>query len=192
LQTSISKSVGDLVFDEIQRIRETNPDFQEAHDTYLQQYGESKITLSDPINLSNSIDPVILILGRNCVVTYSDSRKLLKGSQGCLSLQPNEIYVIGRREPQDSKLLVWSKSGGIELEEYNSRVDTIPSRVHGVVANLNDDKTLYADLGSSACSIVAGQSPELGGAFVRIYDPGSEESHTIRFDRIFASRDYTK
>jgi hypothetical protein len=187
LQSSISKSTSDLIFVEIERILAINPDFQEAHDTYLQQYGQSKISLSEPVNLTNSIDPVVLILGRNCVITYNDSTKHLKGSQAALRLQPNEIYVVGRREPQDSKLVVWSSKGAIELEEYNSRVDTIPSRVHGVFANLIDGKNLYADLGSSAGSIIVGQSPELGGAFVRIYDPGSEESPTIRFDRIFTS-----
>ena len=53
-------------------------------------------------------------------------------------------------------------------------VDTIPSRVHGVFANLADGRTLYADLGSSAGSIIVGQSRELGGAFVRIYRSGFE------------------
>jgi hypothetical protein len=177
-----------MIFDEIDRIREMNPDFQEAYDTYLQQYGHTKIILSEPVDLTNSIDPVVLILGRNCVITFSDTTKLLKGSQGSLSFQPNEFYVLGRREPQDSKLVVWSSRGGIELEEYNSRVDTIPSRVHGVFANLADGKTLFADLGSSAGSIIAGQSPELGGAFVRIYDPGSKESPTIRTNQTFTSR----
>ncbi len=165
-----------------------NPDFQEAYDTYLQQYGRGKIALSEPVDLTNSIDPVVLILGRNCAITFSDSTKHLKGSQGGLSFLLNEIYVVGRREPQDSKLVVWSSRGGIELEEYNSMVDTIPSRVHGVFANLADGRTLYADLGSSAGSIIVGQSRELGGAFVRIYDPGSKESPTIRSDRIFTSR----
>jgi len=188
LQSSISKSIPDFIFREIDRIRQMNPDFQEAYDTYLQQYGHTKISLSEPVDLTNSIDPAVLILGRNCVITFIDSTKHLKGSQGALSFQPNEIYVVGRREPQDSKLVVWSSRGGIELEEYNSRVDTIPSRVHGVFANLADGKTLYADLGSSAGSIIAGQSPGLGGAFVRIYDPGSKDSPTIRTNRIFTSR----
>jgi hypothetical protein len=177
-----------LVFEAIERIRETNPDFQEAHDTYLQQYGRTKITLSDPINLTDSIDPVVLILGRNCAVSYKDSIKLLKGSQGELRLEPNEIYIIGRREPQDSKLIIWGTNAGVEIEEYNSRVDTIPSRVHGALANTDDGKTLYSDLGSSAGSILVGQSPVLGGPFVRIYDPGSRESPAIRSSAIFTAR----
>jgi hypothetical protein len=181
-----------MVLGGIEHLREINPDFQEAYDTYLQQYGPAKITLSEPVDLTDSIDPIVLILGRNCIVTFNDSTKRLKGSQGGLNLQPNEIYVLGRREPQDSKLVVWSSKGGIELEEYNSRVDTIPSRVHGVFANLDDGRTLYADLGSSAGTIVAGQLRELGGAFVRIFDPGSKESPTIRTERIFTSRKLPK
>ncbi|MDA4111443.1 MAG: hypothetical protein OK439_02820 [Thaumarchaeota archaeon] len=176
-----------MVFDQIERLKSAFPDFQEALDTYLQQYGKSKLSLSDPIKLTESIDPVVIIFGRNCAITYSDSIKLLSGSQGRLNIRLNEIYIFGRRQPQDSKLLVWSKDGPMELEEYNSRVDTIPSRVHGVLANL-EDGTFYSDLGSSAGTILAGQSRQLGGAFVRIYDPGSRESPTIRSDRIFSSR----
>ena len=192
MQSSVSKSLPESIFEEIERLQVVNPDFQEAYDTYLQQYGRAKITLSEPVDSTDSIDPVVLILGRNCVIKFNDSTKHLKGSQGGLNFEPDEIYVLGRREPQDSKLVVWGSRGGIELEEYNSRVDTIPSRVHGVFANLTDGSTLYADLGSSAGSIVAGQSRELGGAFVRIYDPGSKESPTIRTERIFSSRKLLK
>src|ERR1700730_2051470 len=151
--TSISKSMDALVFDEIERIRDANADFQEAYYIYVQQYGKSKIMFSDPIYLSNSIDPVVLIIGRNCVVGYNDSKKILQGNQGRVELQPNEINIIGRRQPQDSKLVVWNSSGATELEDYNSRVDTIPSRVHGIIANFDDGKTPFADLGSSAGSI---------------------------------------
>jgi hypothetical protein len=175
------------VFDEIERIKETNLDFQEAYYTYVQQYGKSKIILSEPVNLSNSIDPVVLIIGRNCVVTYSDSQKVLQGTQGKVELRPNEINVIGRRQPQDSKLVIWNSAGATELEDYNSRVDTIPSRVHGIIANF-DGKILFADLGSSAGSILVGQSPELGGAFVRIYDPGSKEFPAINLERKYLAR----
>jgi hypothetical protein len=177
-----------LVFDEIKRIKETNADFQEAHDTYVQQYGRSKISLSEPINLSNSIDPVVLVIGRNCIVTYSDSKKLLRGNHGSLQLQPNEINVIGRRQPQDAKLVAWNSQRGTDLEEYNSSVDTIPSRVHGVIASFDDGKTMFADLGSSAGSILAGYSPELGGPFVRIYDSGSKEFPSINLERKFLTR----
>jgi hypothetical protein len=187
--TSISKSMDALVFDEIERVKDANADFQEAYYTYVQQYGKSKIVLSDPINLSNSIDPVVLVIGRNCVVGYNDSQKILQGNQGRMKLQPNVINIIGRRQPQDSKLVVWNSSGATELEDYNSRADTIPSRVHGIIANFDDGKTLFADLGSSAGSILAGQSPDLGGAFVRIYDPGTKEFPAINFERKFLARE---
>ncbi len=186
--TSISKSMEGLVMDEIRQIRDANPDFQEAFDTYVQQYGNGKIALSDPIYLGRSIDPVVLVIGRNCVITYSDSQKMLKGTQGNLVLQPKGLYVVGRRQPQDSKLVVWNTKGGTELEEYNSRVDTIPSRVHGVIGSLEDGNTLYADLGSSAGTILVGQSPALNGAFVRLYDPGSKEFPGINFERKFTEK----
>ena len=186
--TSISKSMDTLVLAEIDRLIEANMDFQEAYETYVQQYGKSKIHLSEPVNLSGSIDPIVLILGRNCAVSYNDSQKLLKGSQGSTKLRPNEINVIGRRQPQDSKLVVWNSAGATELEEYNSRVDTIPSRVHGMIANFDDGKTVFVDLGSSAGSVLVGQSPELGGAFVRIYDPGSKDFPAISLERNFLGR----
>ena len=177
-----------FVMDEIQQIREANPDFQDAFDTYVQQYGNNKISLSDPIGLARSIDPVVLVIGRNCVITYNDSQKMLRGSQGSLIIEPNEIYIIGRRQPQDSKLVVWNRKGGTELEEYNSQADTIPSRVHGVIGSLEDGNVLYADLGSSAGTILVGQSPALSGAFVRVYDPGSKEFPGINFERKFTEK----
>ena len=174
-----------LVFDEIERVKETNVDFQEAYDTYIQQDGKSKIILSEPVNLSNSIDPVVIVIGRNCVVTYNDSQKLLRGNHGSLVLRPNEINVVGRRQPQDSKLVAWNSQGATELEEYNSNVDTIPSRVHGIIATFDEGQTMFADLGSSAGSIVAGYSPELGGGFVKVYDSGSKEFPSINLERKF-------
>ena len=150
------------------------------------RYGRGKVALKDPFNLARSIDPVILVIGRNCVISYHDSKKILKGSQGSLILQPDEIYVIGRRQPQDSKLVVWNTKGGTELEEYNSQVDTIPSRVHGIIGSLDDGNIFFASLGSSAGSILVGQSPVINGAFVRIYDAGSKEFPAINFERKFS------
>jgi hypothetical protein len=96
--------------------------------------------------------------------------------------------VIGRRQPQDAKLVAWNSHGATELEEYNSSVDTIPSRVHGIIASLDDGMTSFADLGSSAGSILAGYSPELGGPFVRMYDSGSKEFPSTNLQRKFLTR----
>ena len=177
-----------MVVNQIRSIAALNPDFQEALDTYVQQYGTEKIKVSKLTALENSIDPVIMIFGRNCAITYHDSLRQLKGDNGSVKIQPGDCYIIGRREPQDSKLVAWNRSGGVDLQDYNSQVDTIPSRVHGMIATLVDGRTVYADLGSSAGSILVGQSRNLGGAFVRIYDPGSEDRRSIELQRIFASR----
>jgi hypothetical protein len=129
-----------------------------------------------------------MILGRNCVITYRDSLKQLKGDNGSIKLSTGDCYIIGRREPQDSKLVAWSRSDGVDLHDYNSQVDTIPSRVHGMIATFDDGRTMYADLGSSAGTILVGQSRNLGGAFVHIYDPGSEDARSIKLQRIFTSK----
>jgi hypothetical protein len=133
---------------------------------------------------------VVLPLGRNCVLTYNDTLEQVKGTLGSVTVSPGEMYVIGRREPQDSKLIAWHPSGGVELQEYNSSVDTIPSRVHGVFANLGEERIIYTDLGSSAGTILVGQSKNLGGAFVRIYDPGSENKSSIKLQRVFTSNTF--
>ncbi len=91
---------------------------------------------------------MVLILGRNCVLTYGESANQLKGNLGSVTASPGDMYVLGRREPQDSKLIAWHPSGARELQEYSSRVDTIPSRIHGLFASLEKDQTIYTDLGS--------------------------------------------
>jgi len=165
----------------------TNPDFEHALETYVQQYGQDKLRVSEATELRGSIDPVALIMGRNCIVTYNDSARQLKRSLGAIVLSQDSAYLIGRRQPQDGKLVAWNSEGAVELQEYSSQVDTIPSRVHGILASFEDGKTIYADLGSSAGSILVGQSRNLGGAFVRIYDPGNEGANSIRLQRIFTT-----
>jgi len=187
MQSTLSQDLASLVMNQIEAIASSNSDFQEAFETYVQQYGREKIKVSEVTELGSSIDPVVVILGRNCVITYLDSLKQLRGDHGSVRISPGDSFIIGRREPQDSKLVAWNRSGGVELQEYNSLVDTIPSRIHGIIASLADGQTVYADLGSSARTILAGQSKNLGGAFVRIYDPGSEESKAIKLRRIFTS-----
>lgn len=187
MQSTFASDLKSTVLDEIEKVSAANADFQEALDTYVQQYGPDKIRISEATDLSGSIDPVIVVLGRNCIVTYNDSTKQLNGELGSVTLSQKDIFLIGRRQPQDSKLVAWNVAGAVDLQEYNSRVDTIPSRVHGVLANLEDGRTVYADLGSSAGTVLVGQSRNLGGAFVRIYDSGSEVSNSIKLQRIFTS-----
>jgi hypothetical protein len=187
VQTTAPPNLDAYVIEKIDEIADSNQDFKEAYETYVQQYGQGKVRFSEPTDLEGSIDPVAVVLGRNCIVTYNDSLKELRGSVGLAHLEPGELYIIGRREPQDSKLVAWNVKGGVELQEYNSRVDTIPSRVHGFIANLENGSTVYGDLGSSAGTELVGQSPLFGGAFVRIYDPGVQKANSIRLQRIFTS-----
>jgi len=190
LETPVSRDLNSLVWDQLERIADANPDFREAFETYVQQYGHDKIRASEPTELRGSLVPVVFILGRNCVLTFDDSQRQVKGTLGSVTVSPGEMYVIGRREPQDSKLIAWHPTGGVELREYNSSVDTIPSRVHGLFANLDEGRMIYTDLGSSAGTILVGQSKNLGGPFVRIYDPGSEDKSSIKLQRIYTSNTF--
>ena len=56
------------------------------------------------------------------------------------------MYIIGRREPQDSKLIVWSSCDAVELETYNARVGTILSRIHAVIAFPSEKEVLFTIL----------------------------------------------
>jgi hypothetical protein len=189
LQSTLSRDLNSLVWDQLEKIAESNPDFREAFDSYIQQYGHDKIRASEPTELGSFIDPLVLILGRNCVLSYDDSAKRLKGNLGSVTAFPGDMYVLGRREPQDSKLIAWHPSGATELQEYSSRVDTIPSRIHGLFASLEKDRTIYTDLGSSAGTIVVGQSKNLG-AVVRVYDPGQGDSGSVKLQRVFTANSF--
>ena len=177
------------MWDQLEKIADSNQDFREAFDSYIQQYGHDKIRTSEPTELRSFVDPVVLILGRNCVLTYDESTKQLKGTLGSVTASPGDMYILGRREPQDSKLIAWHPSGAIELQEYSSRVDTIPSRIHGLFASLEEDRRIYSDLGSSAGTIVVGQSKSLG-AVVRVYDPGVGDSGSIKLQRVFTANSF--
>lgn len=186
MQTS-STSMRDVILAQIEKIYAANSDFQEAYETYVAQYGKEKISPSEPLNLADTVDPATLILGRNCAIFYNDYSKSLKGSLGSLELKPGEVYIIGRREPQDSKLVVWSAQGGLELETYTGRVGIIVSRLHAAIAYMNEKQVLFMDLGSSAGSVVAGDSVAKG-AFVKVYDPGTERTPMIKLEKIFTTR----
>ena len=104
-----------------------------------------------------------------------------------MELKAGEVFIIGRRVPQDSKLVVWGLRGGVELETYTARVGIIVSRLHAAIAYLNEKEVLFMDLGSSAGSVVAGDSVSKG-AFVKVYDPGTERTPMIKLEKIFTTR----
>ena len=171
----------------IERLRVKYPDFEHAYDTYTQQYGKSIVTVNEPVKLNDAIDPVILILGRNCVISYYDSKKELEGSEGRIELKVGSTCIIGRRQPQDSKLIAWTPEGEVELGDYNPRAGTIPSRVHGAIVMLSENEVYFTDLCSSSGTILVGDSSR-GGQFVKIYDPGAPSFSAIKIDRVSMSR----
>ncbi len=182
-----SLDVREKIFKTIDNLRASNADFAEAYDTYVSQYGKEKLVFGAPLNLADTVDPVALVAGRNCIVLYLDSSKTIKGSLGSLKLREGEACIIGRKEPQDSILMGWSSSGEqVGLEEYNSRVGTIPSRVHCALTFLAEGQVIFSDLGSSSGSVVLGDRPR-SGQFVRVYDPGRENAPAIKFEREFTS-----
>jgi hypothetical protein len=182
-----SLDVGTRIFETIERLRSSNANFQEAYETYVSQYGKEKLRLSKPLNLAGTVNPVALVVGRNCIIFYNDESRTLKGSRGSVQLVEGDVCIIGRREPQDSTLTAW-KSDVLqtELEEYNPRVGTIPSRVHCALAFLGESEMVFSDLGSSSGTVVIADRPR-SVPVVRVYDPGSETSPAIRFERVFTS-----
>lgn len=141
----------------ISTYRTRYPAFDEAWSSYTGQYGEGSVKVYEPFKISESIDPVTIILGRTTPLFYHDSKRNLAGSLGSLTIEPGEIYILGRRRSPDSKLIVWSSAEELEIEHYNSRARTIPSRIHAsILAGRND--VLFADLGSSSGSILVGES----------------------------------
>lgn len=169
-------------------IRARNAIFESAYESYVQEYGLSKISFNEAINIADTIDPVSLILGRNCVLSYLDSTKSLKGNLGSLELKWGDVCIIGRRNPQDSSLVGWTTTGAqMDLQEYNPRASTIPSRVHAAIIMEGEHRVLFSDLNSSSGTVVVGELAP-SGPFVRVYDPGSPSRPTIRFERIMTKQ----
>ena len=166
------KTVANTLRSLVGTLRTSNPDFEYAYETYSQQYGPSKIVFdSECLNLSGTVDPAILIFGRNCVLRYHDSSKRLSGMLGSVTLEKDKSYVIGRREPQDQVVVCWSSKGDeVDLAEYNSETSIIPSRVHGAFSHLPGEEICYTDLGSSSGTVIIGESLR-EGPFIRIYEP---------------------
>jgi len=186
---SIQQSVLDLkqeVSKAISNLRVKSPDFEFAYDTYVQEYGEAKLFLgSEPTDLSDTIDKVAITLGRTCTVFYSDSKRSLRGNFGEIKFQPGACYIVGRRQPQDQRLVCWTPEVAVELEEYDSRASIIPSRVHCAFI-YSESGVKFLDLGSSSGTVLVGESSGTG-PFVIAYDPGAVRP-SIRFDRISTAR----
>ena len=99
---------------------------------------------------------------------YRDSQRTLNGSLSSLEIRKGVLYILGRREPLDSRLIVWSKESESEVERFDSRVRIVPSRIHAVILGGENGDVLFDDLGSSSGSILAGETkkPE---PFITLY-----------------------
>jgi hypothetical protein len=165
--------------------RKKYPSFDMSFSTYTAQYGENAVKVYEPFKISDTIDPVVIILGRTTPLFYRDSRRLLSGNLNSLSIESGSAYVIGRREPPDSKLVVWSAKEESEVEHYDSRVRIIPSRIHAAVFGLEDGGVMFADLGSSSGSILAGETskPE---PFIALYAAPRIDVHRVPIESKYA------
>lgn len=185
LRSLKSPDLTKIIENAIEVARSQYPDFENAYETYTQEYGRGIISVNEPTMLNGATDPVILIIGRNFALRYNDSKRELCGSEGRTTIEPGTTCIIGRRQPQDSKVIAW---GGkeVELGDYNSSSGTIPSRVHGAIVAL-EDGVYYSDLCSSSGTIVVGDL-QGKGQFVRVYDPGTQELPLVKVERINTSR----
>lgn len=138
--------------------RRKYPSFDEAFSSYTAQYGEDSVKVYEPFKISETIDPVTMILGRTTPLFYRDSKRSLTGTLSSTAIEPGEIYILGRRESTDSKLIVWSANEEIEIEHYNDRARIFPSRIHAGIFALESGEVLFADLGSTSGSILTGES----------------------------------
>jgi len=154
--------------DSVNEFRKKYPGFEEAYSSYTVQYGEDAVKIHEPCKISETIDPVIIVLGRTTPLFYRDSQRTLAGSLGSIDLESGILYILARREPLDSKVVIWSKNGENELEHFDSRIRIVPSRIHAVLFRSEDGEVLFDDLGSSSGSILAGETkkPE---PFITLY-----------------------
>jgi hypothetical protein len=154
--------------DSVNDFRKRYPAFEEAYSSYAAQYGDDSVRVHEPFKVSETIDPVIIVLGRTTTLFYRDSRRALTGSLGSIEIERGLVYILGRREPLDSRLVIWSTKGENEVEQYDSRVRIVPSRIHAAFFGLEDGEVLFDDLGSSSGSILAGETkkPE---PFITLY-----------------------
>ena len=169
----------------VDEFRRKYSSFDESFSTYTGQYGEGAVKVYEPLKISETIDPVVIILGRTTPLFYKDSRRLLSGSLGSVTIEMGSVYVMGRRKPPDSKLIVWSAKEESEVEQYDSRVRIIPSRIHAAVFGLEDGSVIFSDLGSSSGSILAGETskPE---PFITLYAPPRVYVHRVPIETKYA------
>jgi hypothetical protein len=177
LQSRLSEAIG--IF------RKRYQSFDESISSYVAQYGDSAVRVHTPCKISGTIDPVIIILGRTTHLFYRDSKRLLSGGLASISIERGEVNILGRREPSDSKLIVWSHKEEVEIEQYDSRVRVIPSRIHAAIFGSESGDVLFADLGSSAGSIIAGETakPE---PFITLYATPSVDIQKVMMDRKYS------
>ena len=152
----------------VSQCRKEYTEFEEAYSSYAAQYGEDSVRIYEPFKISDTIDPVIIILGRTTPLFYRDSNRTLSGSLASTVIERGVVYVLGRREPLDSKLMLWSTLAETELEQFDTRVRIVPSRIHAAILREENGDVLFTDLGSSSGSIVAGETtkPE---PFITLY-----------------------
>jgi hypothetical protein len=152
----------------IDTFRKRYSTFEEAYSSYIGQYGDDAVRPHEPFKISETIDPVVIVLGRTTPLFYLDSRRNLAGSLSSLEIEKGVLYIVGRREPLDSKLMVWSKNAEIEIERFDSRIRIVPSRIHAAILGADNGEVLFDDLGSSSGSILAGETkkPE---PFITLY-----------------------
>jgi hypothetical protein len=174
-----------LVLSSISDFRKKHLSFSEAYDTYIAQYGESALSVNEPFKISETIDPVIVILGRTTTLFYRDSKRTLTGSLATLTIEKGNVYILGRREPPDSKLIAWSSKEEIEIDQYDTRVRIIPSRVHVAFVALDSGEVLFTDLGSSSGSILAGESAK-PDPFITLYASPSVGIHRVTIPSKYA------
>jgi len=167
-----------MLTDAVNEFRKKYPSFEEAYNTYIGQYGESSVRVHEPVRISDTIDPVVIVLGRTTPLFYRDSRRALTGSLGTIEIEKGNVYVLGRRASLDSKLVVWSQTAEVEIEEYDSRVRIVPSRIHAAIFASEDGEVLFSDLGSGSGSILAGETskPE---PFIFLFAPPSVGVHRV-------------
>ncbi|HMK83892.1 MAG TPA: hypothetical protein VK503_09255 [Candidatus Bathyarchaeia archaeon] len=170
-----------------ENFRKTHPSFDDAYTSYTIEYGENSVKVHEPFKISQTIDPVTIILGRNTPLTYRDSKRILTGGMNSISIEPNEAYILGRRtETESMLLLVWSGKAETEITQYDSHVRTIPSRIHAAIFADSSD-VFYTDLGSSSGSILAGETtkPE---PFVALYATPRVEVHKVTIEPKYGHR----
>lgn len=142
----------------ISSFRKRYASFEDAFGSYTAQYGEDSVRVYEPFKISETIDPVTVILGWTTPLFYRDSKRSLTGTLSSLSIKPGETYILGRRDSIDSKVVLWSPSDEIEIEHYSDRARTFPSRIHASIFALDSGEVLFADLGSTSCSLLMGES----------------------------------